>query len=243
MPKHEIQKQRLEAIWRILTVSSKQFITPGMLRVNFLSEELQSFNSPSPDDHVKLRLASGDADGQTVMRDFTPRAWDAVAGTFALEFALHGEGPAIDWARSAQAGDRLQVGGPRGSVTIPDDFDWYLLVGDATALPSIARRLEALRAGVPVTVVALVENEAERQTFRTASECNTVWLFEQGDAERGLSSLLSSLAAYDFPAGDGFVWAAGEALLAKAVYAWAVEERQHPAEWVKVAEYWKRGSA
>ena len=37
-----------------------------------------------------------------------------------------------------------------------------------------------------------------------------------------------------------FIWAAGEALFTKAVHAWAVEERGHPAEWVKAAEYWRR---
>ena len=46
MPKHETRKERLEAIWRTLTITSKQFITPQMLRVNFYSDELQSFKSP-----------------------------------------------------------------------------------------------------------------------------------------------------------------------------------------------------
>lgn len=241
MPKHEIRKERLDAIWRTLTVTSKQFLTPKMLRVHFQSEELQSFESPSPDDHVKLLLESGASDGQTVMRDFTPRAWDAAAGTFALEFALHSQGPAIKWAQSAQIGDTLQVGGPRGSVIVPDDFDWYLFVGDATALPSIARRLESLRAGVPVTVLALVENEAEMQTFPTMSKCNALWQLGGGDPEGDMSALLSTLAECAFPPGDGFIWAAGEAALARAVHAWATEERRQPAEWVKVAEYWRRG--
>ena len=35
MPKHEIRKVRLEAIWRTLTVTSKQFLTPQMSRVMF----------------------------------------------------------------------------------------------------------------------------------------------------------------------------------------------------------------
>ena len=189
---------------------------------------------------MKLLFKTGLSDEQTVMRDFTPRAWDTAAGAFTLEFALHGEGPAIDWARSAKVGDSLKIGGPRGSVIVADDFDWYLLVGDATALPSIARRLDSLRAGVPVTAIVLVESKAEVQMFSTLSDCNTVWLFAADDPGCDLSALLSFLPDFAFPHGEGFIWAAGEAALARGVYAWAVEERRNPAEWVKVAEYWKR---
>lgn len=240
MPKHEIRKVRLEAIWRTLTVTSKQFVTPQMLRVNFHSNELDTFESPSHDDHVKLLLRSGSSTTETVMRDFTPRAWSSAAGTFVLDFALHAEGPAVDWARSAKVGDILQIGGPRGSVGVPDDFDWYLLVGDATALPAIARRVESLRTGVPVTIIALVPGQAEVQTFNTACECKVTWLISDGNAERDLSLVRSSLAHDVLPSEEGFIWAAGEALLTKAVHTWAVEERGHPAEWVKAAEYWRR---
>ena len=52
----------------------------------------------------------------------------------------------------------------------PDDFDFYLLVGDETALPAIARRLEELRASVPVT--ASVPFETMPEPLRLAS----VWV-------------------------------------------------------------------
>ena len=240
MQKHEITKVRLETRWRTLTVTYKQAITPHLLRIHFSSTDLQGFDSPSPDDHVKLLLQSESASSGTVMRDFTPRAWDAATGTFVLDFALHAAGPAVEWARGANIGDTLRVGGPRGSVVVPDDFDWYLLIGDATALPSIGRRLESLRADVPVTVFGLVLGEAGMQTFESACETKAIWLISDGDAERDLSLLHSALAQYSLPSGDGFIWAAGEGALARAVYAWAVKERGHPAEWIKTAEYWVR---
>jgi NADPH-dependent ferric siderophore reductase len=240
MQKHEIRKVRLEALWRTLTVTHKQQVTPQFLRIHFESRDLQGFDSPSSDDHVKLLLDSKSSRSGKVMRDFTPRAWDAAAGTFVLDFALHAAGPAVEWARGANIGDTLQVGGPRGSVVVPDDFDWYLLVGDATALPSIGRRLESLRAGVPVTVFGLVPGEAEIQTLDSACEVRAIWLISDGDAERDLSLLHSALAQHSLPPGDGFIWAAGECALAREVYSWAVKERGHPLEWVKTAEYWTR---
>jgi len=88
------------------------------------------------------------------MRDFTPRHFDASTRTLTLGFALHDAGPASAWAASARVGDVLGFGGPRGSRLTPDNFDWYLLVGDETALPAIGRRTEELRTGVPVLTVA-----------------------------------------------------------------------------------------
>ncbi len=242
MQKHEVRKVRLEALWRTLTVIHKQQITPQLLRIHFASRELQGFDSPSSDDHVKLLLPSKSSSSESVMRDFTPRAWDVAAGTFVLDFALHAAGPAVEWAREANIGDTLRVGGPRGSVIVPDDFDWYFLVGDLTALPSIGRRLKSLRAGVPVTVLGLVPAETEIQSFEGACEIRAIWLISDGDAERDLSMLSSALTQYSFPSGDGFIWAAGEGALARVVYAWAVTERGHPADWVKTAEYWARMS-
>ena len=72
----------------------------------------------------------------------------AVGGTTTvIDFVLHGDGPAASWAANAVAGSLVGQGGPRGSLVVSDDFDWYLLAGDETALPSIARRLEELPPG------------------------------------------------------------------------------------------------
>lgn len=85
------------------------------------------------------------------MQDYTPRRFDAQE--LGIEFALHGDGPAANWARQAQPGQTLTVAGSRGSFIVPTGFDWHLLVGDDSALPAIARRLEELPEGKPVTVV------------------------------------------------------------------------------------------
>lgn len=97
------------------------------------------------DDHIKLLLDVGDA--EPVRRDYTPRHFDVRAQELTLEFALHGDGPAAQWAAQAQPGHRATVAGPRGSFIIPMDYDWHLLVGDDTAIPAIARRLEELPSG------------------------------------------------------------------------------------------------
>jgi NADPH-dependent ferric siderophore reductase len=57
--------------------------------------------------------------------------------TLTIDFAIHLAGP-HQWAAAAKVGDRLDIGGPRGSAVVPDDFDWYLLIGDEARCPPSA---------------------------------------------------------------------------------------------------------
>ena len=144
-PRHEIKRVKREPKRRTLTVERVERLTPNMQRIVFISPELADFESAGADDHVKLFLADGR--GGMCMRDYTPRSFDRAQGRLTIDFALHEAGPATAWALAAEIGQTLQIGGPRGSSLVSDDFDWYLLIGDETALPSIGRRLEELRAG------------------------------------------------------------------------------------------------
>jgi NADPH-dependent ferric siderophore reductase len=237
MQKHEITRIRRDSVRRTLRVATKEHITPRMLRIVFRSDDLQGFDSASPDDHIKIFLPSI-GDEKPIARDFTPRAWDLAAGTFTIDFALHEAGPAIAWARAAQAADRLEIGGPRGSTVVPDDFDWYLLIGDATALPSIARRLESMRPEVPVDVFALIADSGERQDFPTSADCNVHWLICGESSRDDAATLRSALEAFRLRAGDGFIWIAAEASVSRELYGYFVETCGHPTQWVKAAAYW-----
>jgi NADPH-dependent ferric siderophore reductase len=234
--KHEIVKVRHELRRRRIEVARVEMVTPRMKRITFASPELQGFASPSPDDHVKLFFSSGN--GEPVMRDYTPRAFDAQAATLVVDFALHERGPATEWARAAQVGDWLEVGGPRGSTMVPDDFDWYLLIGDEAALPSIGRRVEGLRAGVPVRTLVVIEDEGEQQSFATAAGWTGTWLVRDGSADERL--LISALGK--LPPGDGYVWIGAEGAVARALYSYITDELRHEKAWIKSASYWDRES-
>ncbi len=237
MSLHEITKVRKDVVRRSLRVRSTELLTPRMRRIVFESDELEGFDSPSPDDHIKIFLPAN-AGETPVMRDFTPRQWDIPNRTLTLDFALHESGPATEWARTAKPGDPLGIGGPRGSTVVADDFHWYLLVGDASALPSMARRLEGLREGVPVHVVAVVADSAEQQSLATRAAATTEWIVCMDDPRQQASALRDALAAWPFPEGDGFIWISAEASVARDLYTFVVDTWQHPAAWVKAAAYW-----
>lgn len=239
--RHTTTRIRHELRRRMLTVSSTELLTPRMRRFGFTSPDLHDFVSASHDDHIKLFFPGAGDGRETCMRDFTPRRFDQNRGMLVIDFALHEAGPATRWAASAQVGDTLEIGGPKGSTVVPDDFDWYLLIGDETALPAIGRRVEELRAGVPVTTIVLME-AGETQDFRTRAAWTPRWIARNGSPDDA-SQLRTALADYTLPGGDGFVWIAAEAFVARSLRSHIIEDLGHPRQWTKAAGYWKIGQA
>jgi NADPH-dependent ferric siderophore reductase len=126
---------------------------------------------------------------------------------------------------------------------VTDDFDWYLFVGDETALPAIGRRLEELRPGARAIVVGAVAGRDEEQTFESRADVETVWVHRPLSRATDPAPLLGAVRALDLPkSGDGYCWAAGESETAKLLRRHLIDDRGHEKTWVKAAGYWKRGA-
>ncbi|UPG88379.1 siderophore-interacting protein [Luteibacter aegosomaticola] len=245
--KHAIQRVRHDVRMRILTVTRVQQLTPHMVRITVHGPELAGFPSASPDDHVKVFLPATDGgfnlpqmtpDGPVYpegkppspARDYTPRAFRADALELDLDFVIHGDGPASTWAESAKVGDKLGVGGPRGSMIVPSDYDHYVLVGDETALPAIGRWLEEMPKHTKVTVLAEIASVKEKQALAREAR----W-FIRGESP----SLDYALAALAIPPGDTFWWVATESKRARELRSLLVETRGIDKDWVKATGYWQ----
>ena len=240
MVRHQVERIRHETRRRTLIVETAVNLTPNMLRISFTADDLHDFVSLSADDHIKLFFpVEGESD---CMRDYTPRLFDTEQGTLVLDFALHEAGVATRWAIAAKTGDKLDIGGPRGSAIIPADFDWYWLIGDETGLPAIGRWLEEARAGVLATTFVVVESEADKQVISTNAAWAPVWM-PRNNARDDAALLRTVLEMHEMPPGDGFVWIAAEATAARSLGDYVIEIRQHPREWTKAAGYWVRGKA
>ncbi|MFC3704069.1 siderophore-interacting protein [Devosia honganensis] len=252
------RRVRHETRLRLLTVAAVTDITPLMRRVR-LEGDLSGFASPGHADHIKafffppgttpelppigpngVQFAPGE---RPEMRDYTPRYWSVEEGWIDLDFVLHGDGPAAGWAAAAAPGQNLVIGGPRGSVVVPMAYDWYLLVGDETALPAIGRRIEELPRGARVLAFIEVENAAEEQAFDTEADLSLTYVHRNG-APAGTTTLLQdAVAAATLPAGEAYGYIAGEVNMARAVRAHLTESRGFHPEWVKAAGYWHLGIA
>ncbi|WP_243652532.1 siderophore-interacting protein [Novosphingobium sp. PhB165] len=230
---------------RRLTVSRVEPLGSAMLRVWLEGDDLADFESGSPDDHIKLFFAAEGAgpDEKPEMRDYTPRLYDTAARTLAIDFALHDPaGPATAWAKAAKPGDVLNIGGPRGSAVVTDDFDWYLLIGDETAIPQFSRRIEELRPGIPVTALVSVARGIERAPVPEREGLNWVWVEHDGHGEDA-APLLAALGDAGLPEGEGYAWIAAEAAVAQAIRAKLTDEMGHPLGWLRSSGYWTVGEA
>ncbi|WAM30075.1 siderophore-interacting protein [Myxococcus sp. NMCA1] len=247
--------------FRLLEVKRVTRVTPQMVRITLAGEDLEGFYSPGADDHVKLLfpeegkrmpviptvtptgLVLKEGERKPDARDYTPRRYDAAAGELDIDFVVHGTGPATTWASKAQVGDLLAVGGPRGSTFVAQDFSWYLLAGDPSALPAIGRILEELPEGTRAIVFCEVPDASEEQQFTTRANATVTWIHRNG-VEAGHSDVLQqAIRGLEFPAGDYFAWVAGEAHTVRPIKDHLINERGANKSWVRVTGYWKRGTS
>ncbi|RON46654.1 siderophore-interacting protein [Pseudomonas frederiksbergensis] len=241
---HEIKRRRLKVL-RVVD------LTPRMRRITLGGPELAGFVSLGTDDHVKLLFPQNAAEtaaletlvlgaGKTdqplpPMRDYTPRRYDLDTLELDIDFVLHGDGPASTWAEQAQPGQFLHIGGPRGSMIVPDIFDSYLLIGDETALPAIARRLEGLAANRRALVIIEVENGSEQQKLQSPAQVNVIWVLRDG----GQNNLLNTVKELQVPSGNLYAWVATETKVSRQIRRVLLDEHGLNEQFVKAVGYWR----
>ena len=241
---HEIKRRRLEVV-RVVD------LTPRMRRITLGGPELAGFVSLGTDDHVKLFFPQNAAEQATLetlvlgagkdngpmpaMRDYTPRRYDLDTLELDIDFVLHGDGPAATWAEQARPGQFLHIGGPRGSMIVPDMFDSYLLIGDETALPAIARRLEGLAANRRALVIVEVENGAEQQKLESPAQVNVIWVLREG----GRNNLLTTVKELQVPSGNLYAWVATESKVSRQIRRVLLDEHGLDEQFVKAVGYWR----
>jgi NADPH-dependent ferric siderophore reductase len=240
MAAHDITRIRREPRRRELTVVDTQMLSPRMKRIIFASDELHDFESAAPDDHIKLFIPElTEPDGKLVMRDYTPRAFDPERGTLTIDFALHEAGPATAWALDAGVGSVLTIGGPRSSTVVADDFDWYLLIGDETAIPAIARRVEELRPQAIITCILVTDSIDDRVEILHRSELMVYWVARGKGFVSDDRLVLARLAEWQQPCGDGYIFVAAEASVTSRLKIHFLASGHNPA-WLKASGYWVR---
>ena len=105
---------------------------------------------------------------RVVNRRYTIRAFDPTCAAVTIDVSLHGAGPGTDWIRSSRIGGRIDAIGPRGKITLREDADWHLFVGDETALPGALAMIEALPPlSVAVTLLEIDTPADEQDSDRS----------------------------------------------------------------------------
>ncbi|WP_327232036.1 siderophore-interacting protein [Streptomyces murinus] len=231
----------------------------GLLRVTLGGPGTEGFEAHSPIDHVKLlfpepdgslRLPEPDGDllkwprPAPTSREYTVRRYDPEAGEIDIDIAPHEGGLASDWAQRVRPGAVLHVAGPPGGLIVPPVYDRYLLVGDITALPAIARWLEELPRDAKGWAFIEVAGAGEQIELSTPAAVEVRWL-HRGDRPAGTGDALER-AVTAVPVAEGerlYAWIAGEAGQIKPLRRWVRDELRLDRGDYEITGYWKRGIA
>lgn len=242
-------------VMRRVRVKSVVELTPNMRRIVLGGDALAGFRSLAPEDHVRLFFPRpGEAEPvlpeltplgrlaglikKPVSRDYTPRAFREQELELDVDFFLHGGGPASNWAAEAKPGDVLGVGGPRGSFVLNASHEFHLFVGDETAHPEFARRIEESTPGTRAMVLALVESPAHHYPFPERAEVETRFLYRRGPSS--FDGYPAALEELSLPR-DGFAWLAGEASEIRDTLRYLTQSRGFPQTNIRASGHWKRG--
>ena len=252
------QSHGVPPFFREVRVTASRRLTPSMQRVTFAVPDLEDL--PLDELHVRLLLppedrpanlppvwpmltASGALSFPTgadtlLVRVYTVRHVDLARGEVDIDFVLHptAERSAGGWAAACRPGDVAGLLGPGGGA-IPQ-APRVLLLGDETALPAIARMLEAASPGSICEAIIEVDGPEDEQALAGPVE----WLHRHGAAPGTKRRLVEALARRQ-PSDDLYVWAGCEFDAFRDIRRHVRSIWKMPRDRHMVAAYWRRGVA
>lgn len=226
------------ALWDLEVIASSR-ITASMQRVRCTAPGLGDFRYLPGQD---LMLAVPTAGSETFRRRYTIRQVNPSEQSIDIDFVLHGDGPGATWASKARPGDRIEAIGPRGKITVEEDADWHLFVGDDSALPASLAMAESLLTSQRGIVILEVDGLEDQHDVECAGDVSVQWLYRGGDDPASAVRLLEQVRDVALPPGRGHAYLAGELKVVAALRALLLE-RGLEAEQVSSKPYWRTGVA
>ena len=226
-----------------ITVTFSQELTPRTRRITF--EGPITVDSENPASYLSLYFSNpGPIDGDqddapdANKRTYTPRYIRPECDSMTIDFVLHGEGRATDWARTARAGDVIWAGSITGGYEVPSDLEHLVLIGDDTAIPAIGTVVEAIPPGTRTTVIIeIVDEDDERDPSETVP-CDPIWLHRGTDVTDVGDQMLNLVKSIAVPASAHW-WLAGEREAVRSVRDLLINRRSVARDHISVAAYWR----
>ena len=223
----------------LLTVQRTERITPNMHRITFGGEGLAGFPEDIASAYLKIAFPDQGADA---VRSYTVRSFDPESLELEVDFVVHGDhGIASGWAERASAGDTVKAGGPGPKKLLDLSGDWFLVVGDMSALPAIGANLARLPTHAKGYALIEVLDEADRQPLEAPANVAVQWIVNP-NPEDSASLVMDAVGALEWLDGRCEAWVAGELDTVRAVRSYLKSERDLTRQQLYASSYWQFGS-
>ncbi len=252
-----------EALKGVLSVKRKEFITPHYIRVVLEGEDVSQFADTTvgvnnkilipPEgtgeihfpvyDREENRWIHPEAHLRPIVRTYTHRGIDLEKQEMIIDFAYHGDsGPASRWAGNAKEGDKLGVLMKAGKKELFPLADWYLLVGDMTAIPVLGAILERLPATAKVMAILEVPGREDEQELYTPARLEIRWVHNSSPEKGGM--LADAVKKVQMPeTGTKFAYVAAEFSGVKEIRRFLRKDLGWNTDELYAYSYWKAGMA
>ncbi|MEO1989180.1 MAG: siderophore-interacting protein [Martelella sp.] len=243
---------------RVVKVARTFLITPHMRRIVFAGEDLGRFDRIDqlhcrlifqPRGTLRPEWPGLDANGHIIWpegrkldtRVYTIRAINAAKGEVTIDFALHPKaGPATRWAMEAGPGDIIGMVGPAANGL--EQAEFYVFAGDETALPGIARMMEALVRSATGHAFIEVDSPDDVPDLHCPPGITVNWLFRNGKPAGTTSLLEEAVRNVSWPAdlSSVFFWGGCEHKAFRKIHRLLRHERGLPRERMVFYSHWHR---
>jgi NADPH-dependent ferric siderophore reductase len=235
---NEALAERLGVHALSLTVQRREQLTPSCVRLRLAGDDLAAID-PVPGQDLMISL---DIDGdRTRRRRYTIRHLDRTERTVDLDVALHGDGPGMRWATSAEPGVAVEALGPRGKVTLDPGAVWHLFVGDDSFAPAALNMAEGVGEDKLVLLALEIDGAGHEQDSEIrATVTGPRWVRRDGASCGDPTPLARALAGIELPPGPGHAYIGGEHAVVSALRD-ALIERSMPEDAINAKSYWRLG--
>ncbi|TWF52380.1 siderophore-interacting protein [Neorhizobium alkalisoli] len=243
---------------RILHVHAVEDLTPRFRRIVFRGKNLARYDRK---DQLHCRLIFQprgveepswpmlDHRGHVVWpkdravptRVYTIRSIDTARDEITIDFARHANpGPATTWALNAEPGDIAGILGPAAEGPKPAGF--YVLLGDETALPGMARILESLPADAKGHAFIELDAETDAMPLDCPAGMSVTLLCRNGAAAGTTGLLEQAIRTVDWPKNlrEAFVWGGCEHKAFSAIHRYLKRELGLPRDRFVLFSHWHR---
>ncbi|WP_062205628.1 siderophore-interacting protein [Demequina salsinemoris] len=220
-------------------VTGVEQVSPGFVRVRVTAPDTWVTTGAADEFiHVEVGAENMDAGDGHSSRHYSVSK--VLSDGFEMEIALHGHGPGALWGQQVRPGDAVDVSEPKAYYAPPSAAHRRVLVGDATALPAIARILAEANPDERFSVVIELASLVDKRELPSAAEVSVEWrLGGNGYAPSVLCSELRSLLPGLRDADcEPYVWVACEAAESRRIRQSLRKEAGLPMASMRLVGYW-----